>query len=195
MKTTDYFKSTTFFYNNFILKKILDNKLSLEEFVLLVYFTNLHVDKLDIKDVQKKTFLSEKQIYSAYNGLIEKKIVSLEVVDDNGKIDEIISLDNFINEIDTDAKKSNNNSDFDLIVSSFEKYSKVKVSDADKLVFTTWLENGHLVNDILDAFEKANYNGIFSLRYIDKYLNEGSKHESSNLMINKELDEDDWLNE
>ena len=138
MKTTDYFKSTTFFYNNFILKKILDNKLSLEEFVLLVYFTNLHVDKLDIKDVQKKTFLSEKQIYSAYNGLIEKKIVSLEVVDDNGKIDEIISLDNFINEIDTDAKKSNNNSDFDLIVSSFEKYSKAKVSDADKLVFTTW---------------------------------------------------------
>ena len=195
MKTTDYFKSTTFFYNNFILKKILDNKLSLEEFVLLVYFTNLHVDKLDIKDVQKKTFLSEKQIYSAYNGLIEKKIVSLEVVDDNGKIDEIISLDNFINEIDTDAKKSNNNSDFDLIVSSFEKYSKVKVSDADKLVFTTWLENGHLVNEILDAFERAHYNGIFSLRYIDKYLNEGSKHESSGLMINKELDEEDWLNE
>ena len=92
MKTTDYFKSTTFFYNNFILKKILDNKLSLEEFVLLVYFTNLHVDKLDIKDVQKKTFrfflFQFKVVSSFFNFLFQLNLIAAHLTnlkpDDEG---------------------------------------------------------------------------------------------------------------
>ena len=194
MKTKDYFKSTTFFYNNFILKKILENNLSIEEFVLLVYFINFHITNLDIKDVQKNLFLTEEQIFEAYNGLIEKKIITLEIGDNNGKVTETISLDNFINEIDSDAKKSNGNNDFDLIKSSFEKYSKSKVTDEEKIMFNAWFETGFTASDILDAFEKANYNGVFSLRYIDKYLNEDNTVDNKDVSINTNID-DDWLNE
>ena len=196
MKTTDYFKSTTFFYNNLILKKIIEHNLSLEEFVLLVYLMNFHVTFLDIKKVSQITYLTEKQIFNAYNGLIDKKIITINIDTlDDGKVNESISLDNFINQIDSDVSSKNEYNIIEEIKKMYKDYSKGDLSEEELVIVKAWLENGFKLEDIERAFESANYNGVFTIRYIDKYLNEdrSKKEVISNSKIG--IDSTNWLDD
>ena len=193
MKTTDYFKSTTFFYNNLILKKIIEYNLSLEEFILLVYLINFHITYLDIKKVSQMTYLTEKQIFTAYNGLIDKKIITISVgTSDEGKVSESISLDNFISQIDKDASSKNDLNTVESIKKMYKNNSNKDLSAEELEVVEAWLDNGFKLDDIERAFENASYNGTFSIRYIDKYLNEDSISSSSSKAI---IESSDWLDD
>lgn len=194
MKTTDYFKSTTFFYNNIVLKKIIEHKLSLDEFILLIYFINFHISDLDIKKASQITYLDESKILNAYNGLIEKKIISLNVLtNEEGKIVEKISLDNFISEIDSDVLSRNQSNEFDLVKNKFKTYVNRDLSNEECVIIESWLENGYTFKQIDSAFEEANYNGTFSLRYIDKYLNENFKEKYTNKP--QQIESTNWLDD
>ena len=196
MKTTDYFKSTTFFYNNLILKKIIEYNLSLEEFVLLVYLMNFHVTFLDIKKVSQITYLTEKQIFNAYNGLIDKKIITINIDTlDDGKVNESISLDNFINQIDSDVSSKNEYNIIEEIKKMYKDYSKGDLSEEELVIVKAWLENGFKLEDIERAFESANYNGVFTIRYIDKYLNEDRSKKEVNSNSKIGIDSTNWLDD
>ena len=195
MKTKDYFKSTTYFYNSLFLKNIMDYNLSLNEFILLNYFINMHSNCLDLNQVEKETYLSSSMILEAYNGLIEKKIITIDTSKSStGIVDEKISLDNLINKIDESNFIDNKSNDVKDLYKIYNKYSNSEISDNEKEIIKTWLESGFTYDKILESFETAKYNGVFNIRYIDKYLNEKNINNSSK-KENKPLFDYDWLDE
>ena len=157
---------------------------------------NFHVTFLDIKKVSQITYLTEKQIFNAYNGLIDKKIITINIDTlDDGKVNESISLDNFINQIDSDVSSKNEYNIIEEIKKMYKDYSKGDLSEEELVIVKAWLENGFKLEDIERAFESANYNGVFTIRYIDKYLNEdrSKKEVISNSKIG--IDSTNWLDD
>ncbi len=196
MKTKDYFKSTTFFYNNLFLKNILDYKLTLNEFILLNYFINMHIVSLDLNKAQEATYLDAKMILEAYNGLIEKKIISIVTSSDkNGVVEESISLEGFINKLDENVKTSHTKNTIDDLVSKYNEYSNSKATDNEIEIIKAWLDEGYTFDKILSSFEESKYNGVFNIRYIDKLLHENKASIEVNNTSNDKLFDYDWLDE
>ena len=194
MKTKDYFKSITFFYNNLFLKNILDYKLTLNEFILLNYFINMHILSLDLKKAEEATYLSSKMILEAYNGLIEKKVISLSFEPDSkGVVEETISLDNFINKLDENVKKANGNNSINDLISIYNEYSNSKATDNELEIIKAWVNEGYSFEDIIKSFEESKYNGVFNIRYIDKLLHEDKS--SKKKQEKEDLFDYDWLDE
>ena len=196
MKTKDYFKSTTFFYNNLFLKNILDYKLTLNEFILLNYFINMHIVSLDLNKAQEATCLDAKMILEAYNGLIEKKIISIVTSSDkNGVVEESISLESFINKLDENVKTSHTKNTIDDLVSKYNEYSNSKATDNEIEIIKAWFDEGYTFDKILSCFEESKYNGVFNIRYIDKLLHENKASSEVNNTSNDKLFDYDWLDE
>lgn len=194
MKTKDYFKSITFFYNNLFLKNILDYKLTLNEFILLNYFINMHILSLDLKKAEEATYLSSKMILEAYNGLIEKKVISLSFESDSkGVVEETISLDNFINKLDENVKKANGNNSINDLITIYNEYSNSKATDNELEIIKAWVNEGYSFEDIIKSFEESKYNGVFNIRYIDKLLHEDKS--SKKKQEKADLFDYDWLDE
>lgn len=194
MKTKDYFKSITFFYNNLFLKNILDYKLTLNEFILLNYFINMHILSLDLKKAEEATYLSSKMILEAYNGLIEKKVISLSFEPDSkGVVEETISLDNFINKLDENVKKANGNNSINDLITIYNEYSNSKATDNELEIIKAWVNEGYSFEDIIKSFEESKYNGVFNIRYIDKLLHEDKS--SKKKQEKTDLFDYDWLDE
>lgn len=175
MKSSDILKSMNFNYNNLFIKKILDYKLSLHEFLLLNYFINYNIVDLNIDEITKYTSLSNEMILEAYNGLITKNIIKINTSNKNGIIVETISLDDFYDKIDQSIKSEKKESSVDEIISFFEKVSSETSSDLEKEVIKAWIQNGFDTSMIIDAINEAKYNGTCNIRYIDKVLNEWNK--------------------
>ena len=175
MKSSDILKSMNFNYNNLFIKKILDYKLSLHEFLLLNYFINYNIVDLNIDEITKYTSLSNEMILEAYNGLITKNIIKINTSNRNGIIVETISLDDFYDKIDQSIKSEKKESSVDEIISFFEKASRETSSDLEKEVIKAWIQNGFDTSMIIDAINEAKYNGTCNIRYIDKVLNEWNK--------------------
>lgn len=196
MKTKDYFKSTTFFYNNLFLKNILDYKLTLNEFILLNYFINMHIVSLDLNKAQEATYLDAKMILEAYNGLIEKKIISIVTSSDkNGVVEESISLEGFINKLDENVKTSHTKNTIDDLVNKYNEYSNSKATDNEIEIIKAWFDEGYTFDKILSSFEESKYNGVFNIRYIDKLLHENKASSEVNNTSNDKLFDYDWLDE
>ena len=175
MKSSDILKSMNFNYNNLFIKKILDYKLSLHEFLLLNYFINYNIVDLNIDEITKYTSLSNEMILEAYNGLITKNIIKINTSYKNGIIVETISLDDFYDKIDQSIKSEKKESSVDEIISFFEKASGENSSDLEREVIKAWIQNGFDTSMIIDAINEAKYNGTCNIRYIDKVLNEWNK--------------------
>ena len=175
MKSSDILKSMNFNYNNLFIKKILDYKLSLHEFLLLNYFINYNIVDLNIDEITKYTSLSNEMILEAYNGLITKNIIKINTSNKNGIIVETISLDDFYDKIDQSIKSEKKESSVDEIISFFEKASGETSSDLEREVIKAWIQNGFDTSMIIDAINEAKYNGTCNIRYIDKVLNEWNK--------------------
>ena len=88
------------------IKEALKENLSLNEFLLLLYFDNSFDLVFDIQVIAKTLNMSEEQVLEAYSSLMKKKLIKVKAEKDGyGKIIERVCLDNFYNEIKSDAKK------------------------------------------------------------------------------------------
>ena len=87
------------------IKEALKENLSLNEFLLLLYFDNSFDLVFDIKVIAKTLNMSEEQVLEAYSSLMKKKLIKVKAEKDGyGKIIEKVCLDNFYNEIKSDVK-------------------------------------------------------------------------------------------
>ena len=87
------------------IKEALKLNLSLNEFLLLLYFDNSYDSIFDIALLSKTLNMSEEQILQAYGSLMAKKLIKVVAIKDGyGKVIEKVSLDNFYNEIKTEYK-------------------------------------------------------------------------------------------
>ena len=196
---------------SFFIKEALKNNLSLNEFLLLLYFDNSYDLVFDIKLVAKTLNMSEEQVLDAYSSLMRKKIIKVNAEKDSfGKVVEKVCLDNFYNGIKSDRDLLEKENCKEDIFSIFEKEFGRTLSSMDCEIINAWIDKGFNEEIIIAALKEAVYNGVLNLRYIDKVLYEWNRkgyksvNDINNSYRNEEKEDKlyetsilnfDWLND
>ncbi len=158
------------------IKEALKLNLSLNEFLLLLYFDNVFDEVFDMKVVSKCLNMKEVDVLTAYGSLMAKRLIKVDAEkDDLGKIRERVSLDNFYNEIRSDYKKNEKKETKEDIYQVFEREFGRTLSTMDYEIINAWIDGGYSEELIIAALREAVYNGVTNLRYIDRILNEWNK--------------------
>lgn len=158
------------------IKEALKNNLSLQEFLLLLFFDNSFDLVFDMKVIAKTINMSEDEVLIAYGNLINKKLIKVVADKDGfGKVTEKVSLDNFYNEIKNNYKNEEKQEVKTDIFSKFENTFGRTLSNIDYEIINAWMEKGFSEELILEALREAEYNGVLNLRYIDKILYEWNR--------------------
>ena len=195
-----------------LLKETIKHNLSLNEFIILMYFDNEYELTFDVKKVSKATCLNEKDVLNAFGSLLDKKLITLNSVkNESGKIIDKVCLDNLYSNIKTDTSKEAKEKEDDELLAEFQKNYGHSLSGMDYEIIKAWMSHGFSKDLILGALEEANYNGVASLRYIDKILFEWQKkgfktmndvkknmqnhNDSDESLFQTKVMEYDWLNE
>ncbi len=165
-----------FIIETLFLKESLKQDLTLKEFLVLMYFDNNYEAIFDVKAVSKAICLNEKDVLNAFGTLLDKKLITLNSVkNESGKLVDKISLDNLYNGMRNDEQKKEKQAHKDNFYNKFQmKYGR-SLSGMDYDTINAWLASDFSEELILGALDEANYNGVSSLRYIDKILFEWKK--------------------
>ena len=176
------------------IKEALKEKLSLNEFLLLLYFDNSFDLVFDMKVIAKTLNMSEDQVLEAYSNLIKKKLIKVKAEKDGfGKVIERVCLDNFYNEIKSDVKKNETTQEKKDIFSIFESSFGRTLSTMDYEIINAWIDKGFSEELIIAALKEAVYNGATNLRYIDKVLYEWNRKGYKSINdINNRYNEDNY---
>lgn len=159
-----------------LLKESLKHNINLNEFLLLMYFDNEDEMIFDVKKVAKALCLNEKDVLSAFGSLLDKKLITLNSVkNDNGQLIDKVSMESLYEDISNDTKskeKDNKKQDF---FSKFQEIYGHSLSGMDFELINAWLEHEFSEEMVLGALEEAKYNGVLTLRYIERILYEWQK--------------------
>lgn len=165
-----------FIIETLFLKETLKHNLSLNEFLVLMYFDNEYELTFDVKKVAKATCLNEKDVLTSFGSLLDKKLLTLNSVkDESGKLIDKVSLENLYNGIKDSVNKKEKEKANDDLFTKFQQNYCHSLSGMDYEIIKAWIDNGFTEELILGALDEANYNGVASLRYIDKILFEWKK--------------------
>ncbi len=156
--------------------KYIDKDISVNDFLILIYFINSIDNVFDAQKISTNLNISLEEVMNSVNNLINKSLINLEQGNDlEGRIVDIISLDNLYKKvllnIENNLKEDKKESIFDLIAKEFGK----KLSPIDCEIINGWLDIGTSEELIKEALKEASYNGVKTLRYMDKVIYEWSK--------------------
>ena len=169
-------KEKDYAFKRLLFKIIKEFSLSINELVLIVYFLNQDKPALDLKAIKEVTLMEEKDIMEAFSSLTTKGLVNMSVVkESSGKVSEVIDLGNvykaMVSEIRTEEKEQSASNIFDVFQQEFGR----PLSQMEFEIINTWLKSKTSEELIIGALKEAVYNGVNSLRYIDKILYEWGK--------------------
>lgn len=178
-----------------LFKIVKDFDLNVNEFMLLIYFMNQDCPILDVNDIHNVTFMEPKIILQSFKALSIKGLISTKVTPVKDKISETIDLTNvyraMVSDINYDIKKKSEKNIFEV----FEKEFGRTLSPMEYEIINGWLSNQLSEELILGALKEATYNGVSSLRYIDRILLEWSKKGFKNMNdVNNFLEKKDNQN-
>ena len=169
-------KEKNLVFPTFLIPVIKKNQLSLVESFVFLYFLNNQEETLDVLKMSEVLKLSEEEVLNAFNNLMSKNLVTLKTTKDSlGKRVEIVNLDVVIDAMNLEYQEKNKKVEETEIYSAFEHEFARTISPMEYEIIHTWLEKGFSEELILGALKEAIYNGVTSLRYIDKILYEWQK--------------------
>ncbi len=169
-------------FPSFSLEVVTSLNLNLNEFLLLLYFWNYDNVSFDVVQISKIIKIGENEILKAFNALLGKKLITLDSFKDkNGKMMEVINLDNFYTLIDESLKKQEKEQEKVDIYTIFQTEFGRPISSMEYEIIRAWLEKGFSEELILGALKEAVYNGVSNLRYIDKILYEWQRKGYKNM--------------
>ncbi len=159
-----------------IIKELLKFSLTLNEFLLVIYFYNEDNKVFDIVEIKKRLGLEEKDILEAFNNLTVKKLINIVVSkDEGGKITETISLDGLFANLTNTLKEDNKDQQKSNVFDIFEQEFNRSLTPIEYEIVNAWLDNNTSEDLIMGALKEATYNGVKSFRYIDKIIYEWQK--------------------
>ena len=188
------FKSKDFVINSNIIKCIKSLDISLDEFLLILYFINISCE-LNTEDIKDKLGFDEDTVFNTFNSLINKKYIEMDVKNNNSVIIEMIKLDTFYDRLALNKKTDDNTTD---IYSLFEQELGRTLSSFEYEIINKWIEKGISEDTIKRALKEAILNGVTNFKYIDKIIYDWSKNNVKQIK-KKETLEDlfdyDWLDD
>ncbi len=189
------FETRDFVINNNIVKNISNLNISLDEFLLILYFINVS-SFLNTEDIKEKLGFDEEKVFNTFSSLLNKKLIEMDVSNKNGEVIEKIKLDALYDRLAFSVDNENKESD---IYGFFESELGRTLSSFEYELINKWLENGNSESTIKEALKEAILNNVRSFKYIDKILYDWSKngvkkknHEEKSL---EEMFEYDWLDD
>ena len=172
----NYFKCPKYVTNSLFIKKALELNLSLEEFLMLVYFDNDYTSYLNMEELSKNIGLSSEEAYEVFTNMLTKKIIDVKTAKDiEGRLIERVSLDNFYTMIMEDEQKVLKEEKKTDIYAEFETEFARPITSMEYEIINAWLNHNYSEEMIIGALKEAVYNGVKNLRYIDKILFEWNK--------------------
>lgn len=151
-------------------------ELDFDSFLLLTYFWNYKEETFDVELITKILKVNENAILSAFNTLLNKKLIRIDTLKDgNGKRVEIVNLEYFYQEVESLLVEEKQEEAKKDIYSIFETEFGRPISSMEYEIIQAWIEKGFSEELILGALKEAVYNGVNNLRYIDKILYEWQK--------------------
>lgn len=181
------FTSKDFVINSNIVKCISAIDITLDEFLLVLYFINVS-SLLNTEDIQEKLGFDEEKIFNTFTSLINKKYIEMVVTNNNGEVIEQIKLDPLYDRLALNKKTdSTNNKD---IYAMFESELGRTLSSFEYEMINKWLEKGVSEETIKSALKESVLNGVRSFKYIDKIVYEWSKKGIKNKIKEEKQKED-----
>lgn len=171
------------------LKQIKKLNLQFNSAIILIYLLNQNKPKLNIDELIKMFDLNENEIMNSFNDLISQKIVEVKM-SKNGdkKIEELIILDPFYSQIESDYHDVDAEAKTKSIFNAFESEFGRTLSPMEFELIDGWLKSGTCEELLIGALKEATYNGVKNFRYIDKIIFEWNKKGYKSMAdINKNL--------
>lgn len=194
----DYFKCPKYITNSLFMKKALQLKLTLEEFLMLTYFDNDYNNYLNIDELSNNIGISSEKAYEIFTNLLSKKLIDIKTEKDiEGRLIEKVSLDNFYEMIIEEEKEGEKKEIKTDIYKEFETEFARPITSMEYEIINAWLSHNYSEELIIGALKEAVYNGVRNLRYIDKILYEWNKkgfktmHDVNNHLERKEVKKED----
>ena len=160
-------KQKDFIVKNFIFKVATELDLSANELILLIYFVNQETPIFDPDKIASQTYLSVDKAIEAYTRLIGINLITIDTSkDEDGKLIEVINLDNIFKSISSDIVsniKTENTSD---IYEKFESEFGRTLSRMEYEIINNWLDSGISTELIEEALKEAILSDIKTFKYV-----------------------------
>ena len=183
------FTSRDFVINSNIVKCISSIDITLEEFLLVLYFINIS-SLLNTDDIKEKLGFDDEKIFNTFTSLINKKYIEMVVTNNNGEVIEQIKLDPLYDRLALNKKTEN--VDSKDIYAMFESELGRTLSSFEYEMINKWIEKG--VEE--ETLKEAVLNNVRNFKYIDKIIYEWTKKGIKNKIKDdnkKDTHEDDIL--
>ena len=167
------FTTKDFVINSNIIKCISNIDITLNEFLLVLYFINV-TDVLNTDDIKEKLGFDEEKAVNTFSSLLNKKYIEMNVTNKNGEVIERISLDPLFDRLALNKSTDNNKTD---IYALFERELGRTLSSFEYEMINKWKENGISEDIIKGALKEAILNNVRNFKYIDKIVYEWSKND------------------
>ncbi len=162
--------------STYLIKVALDNKLSLNEFLVLVYFDNSFNSALDIELIGNTLGLDEASVMEAFNSLMVKGLVNIESCKDlENRMQEVVTLCGVYDFICDKVEENTQEEVRTDIFKTFEQELGRTISSMELELINGWLSSGVPEELILGALREAVYNGVTNFKYIDRIIYEWDK--------------------
>ncbi len=168
------FITKDFVINSNIVKCISNIDITLNEFLLVLYFINV-TDTLNTDDIKEKLGFDEEKAVETFSSLLNKKYIEINVINKNNEVIEKISLDPLFDRL---ALNKNTESDNTDIYALFERELGRTLSSFEYEIINKWLESGISESIIKGALKEAILNNVRNFKYIDKIVYEWSKKDT-----------------
>ena len=104
------FETKDFVINTNIVKGISSIDITLDEFLLILYFINVSYS-LNTEDIKEKLGFDEEKVVNTFSSLLNKKYIEMVVDNKNGEVIERIKLDAFYDRLAFNKKENKTDSD------------------------------------------------------------------------------------
>ena len=129
----------------------------------------------DVELINKITCISVNKILDSFTSLTNKGLINIDVIKNGNVVSEVVNLDAIYKTMVNNINKSNKVVVNNNIFEKFEKEFSRSLSPMEYEIINDWLDKNVSEEIILGALKEATYNGVTSLRYIDKIIYDWTK--------------------
>lgn len=166
------FESKDFVINSNIVKSINTIDITLDEFLLVLYFINVSC-YLDTEDIKEKLGFDDEKTYNTFSSLLNKKYIEIEVTNNNSGVSEKVKLEPLYDRLALNKKIETNETN---LYSLFERELGRTLSSFEYELINKWIEDGVSEDTIKNALKEAILNNVRSFKYIDKIIYDWTKN-------------------
>ena len=166
------FLTRDFIVNSNIIKSISNIDITLDEFLMILYFINVSYN-LDIESIKDKLGFDEEKAVNVFSSLINKKYIEMVVSNVNGNVVEVVNLEPLLDRLVLNKRTEDINTD---IYAIFESELGRTLSSFEYEMINDWLNKGTSEEIIKEALKEAILNNVRNFRYIDKIIYEWNRN-------------------